>query len=120
MLADLGFDPQPAGGGHADGDRHASGGMDGSGHAGGGGGADPPDRIRLRHCPFLELAEEYGTVVCPLHLGLMQGALAELRAPVAATRLEPFAEPDACVAHLAPIGSGHGRPRGGSTGSPYP
>ena len=61
----------------------------------------PPDRIRLRHCPFLELAEEYGSIVCPLHLGLMQGALAELGAPVEATRLEPFAEPDACLAHLA-------------------
>lgn len=61
----------------------------------------PPGRIRLRHCPFLELAEEYGPIVCPLHLGLMQGALAELRSPVEAVRLEPFAEPAACVAHLA-------------------
>jgi hypothetical protein len=26
--------------------------------------------------------------------------LTELRSPVAATRLEPFAEPDACLAHL--------------------
>lgn len=60
-----------------------------------------PHRIRLRHCPFLELAEEYGQLVCPLHLGLMQGALAELGTPLAATRLEPFAEPDACLAHLA-------------------
>jgi predicted ArsR family transcriptional regulator len=59
-----------------------------------------PDRIRLRHCPFLELAEEYGHVVCPIHLGLMQGALAELRAPLRATDLEPFAEPDSCLAHL--------------------
>lgn len=61
-----------------------------------------PSRIRLRHCPFLELAEEYGQLVCPLHLALMQGALAELRAPLTATDLEPFAEPDACLAHLAP------------------
>jgi predicted ArsR family transcriptional regulator len=61
----------------------------------------PPRRIRLRHCPFLELAEEHGTLVCPLHLGLMQGALARLDAPLTATRLEPFAEPDSCVAHLA-------------------
>ncbi|WP_030421809.1 helix-turn-helix domain-containing protein [Streptomyces sp. SCSIO 75703] len=60
-----------------------------------------PDRVWLRHCPFLELAEEHGEIVCPLHLGLMQGALAELDAPLAATRLEPFAEPDACLAHLA-------------------
>ncbi|WP_399890354.1 helix-turn-helix transcriptional regulator [Streptomyces sp. BBFR51] len=81
MLADLGFDPRPAG-------------DDG-----------PTDRVWLRHCPFLELAEEHGSIVCPLHLGLMQGALAELRAPVAAVRLEPFAEPDACLAHLSATGA---------------
>ncbi len=79
MLADLGFDPDPA---------DATTG--------------PPSQVRLRHCPFLELAEEYGSIVCPLHLGLMQGALTELRAPVAAGVLEPFAEPDACLAHLVP------------------
>ncbi|WP_251095942.1 helix-turn-helix domain-containing protein [Streptomyces sp. Caat 7-52] len=60
-----------------------------------------PERIRLRHCPFLELAEEQGGLVCSLHLGLMQGALAQLGAPLTATALEPFAEPDSCVAHLA-------------------
>jgi predicted ArsR family transcriptional regulator len=59
-----------------------------------------PRMIRLRHCPFLELAEEHGPLVCRIHLGLMQGALAELRAPLAATGLEPFAEPDACLVHL--------------------
>ncbi|TDC70878.1 ArsR family transcriptional regulator [Actinomadura sp. GC306] len=58
------------------------------------------DVIRLRHCPFLELAEEYGPLVCDVHLGLMQGALTELDAPVEAQRLEPFAEPGACLAHL--------------------
>ncbi|MGX4688258.1 helix-turn-helix transcriptional regulator [Streptomyces sp. JNUCC 63] len=79
LLDDLGFAPEPEGGG--------------AGKA--------PERIRLRHCPFLELAEEYGQLVCPVHLGLMQGALAELRAPLAATGLEPFAEPDSCLAHLA-------------------
>ncbi len=30
----------------------------------------------------------------------MQGALKELDAPVEADRLEPFAEPGACLAHL--------------------
>ncbi len=59
-----------------------------------------PTMIRLRHCPFLELAEDYGQLVCRIHLGLMQGALAELRTPVTATDLEPFAEPGACLAHL--------------------
>lgn len=65
-------------------------------------GGDAAERLRLRHCPFLELAEEYSSTLCPLHLGLMQGALTEIRAPITATSLEPFAEPDACIVHLAP------------------
>ena len=63
------------------------------------------DHVDLRHCPFLELAEDRARVVCPVHLGLMQGALAEWRAPVTVDRLEPFVEPDRCVAHLAPAGT---------------
>ncbi|MGW5370014.1 helix-turn-helix transcriptional regulator [Streptomyces sp. NPDC004011] len=79
LLDDMGFAPRPEG-------------------ASGPGG--PPARIRLEHCPFLELAEEYGRLVCPLHLGLMQGALSGLGAPLTATGLEPFAEPGFCLAHL--------------------
>src|SRR5215470_13465275 len=62
-------------------------------------------RLRLRECPFLEVARQHQDVVCPLHLGFMQGALAQMRAPVSATRLEPFAEPSVCVAHLRPASS---------------
>ncbi|MCT2588651.1 ArsR family transcriptional regulator [Streptomyces sp. N2-109] len=76
LLTDLGFAPEPQG------------------------GAPVPEAIRLRHCPFLELAEEHGSIVCSIHLGLMQGALTQMRAPVAAARLKPFAEPDVCLAHL--------------------
>ena len=54
----------------------------------------------LRHCPFQELATSYQAVICPLHLGLIQGALAELTIGVEADSLEPFAEPGACVGHL--------------------
>lgn len=64
-------------------------------------GAKKDTSIRLRHCPFLELAEEFGSVVCPVHLGLMQGALEQMDAPITATGLEPFAAPDACVVRLA-------------------
>jgi predicted ArsR family transcriptional regulator len=60
------------------------------------------DRLGLRNCPFLELAESGGEVVCPVHLGVMQGAMAGWDAPVTVDRLERFAEPDLCVAHLAP------------------
>jgi predicted ArsR family transcriptional regulator len=59
-------------------------------------------RILLHHCPFREVAEEHGEVVCSIHLGVMQGLLTELDAPLEAQRLEPFVEPSLCVAHLAP------------------
>jgi predicted ArsR family transcriptional regulator len=57
-------------------------------------------QIVLRRCPFQEVATTYQAVICPLHLGLIRGALAELETGVEAERLEPFAEPGACVAHL--------------------
>lgn len=67
--------------------------------------ADDLDRpvIPLRHCPFREVAQQHAEVVCSLHLGLIRGALAEVRAPLEATRLEPFVGPSLCLAHLAPI-----------------
>lgn len=57
-------------------------------------------KIGLRHCPFLELSAARGDVVCPIHLGLMQGALEEWDAGVRVERLDAFVEPDLCVAHL--------------------
>jgi predicted ArsR family transcriptional regulator len=54
----------------------------------------------LRRCPFQEVATAYQTVICPVHLGLMRGALAELATGVEADSLQPFAEPGACVGHL--------------------
>lgn len=59
--------------------------------------------IPLRRCPFREVAEQHKDVVCALHLGLMRGVLAEVRAPLAADRLEPFVEPSLCLAHLTPV-----------------
>lgn len=58
-------------------------------------------QVLLHHCPFRETAEEHREVVCSIHLGLMQGVLSELNAPVAAERLDPFVEPNLCVTHLA-------------------
>lgn len=77
VLADAGFAPE----------------MDIASHDGEG-------RIGLWQCPFLEIAEENRELVCSLHLGLMRGALSAARAPLAVERLEPFAEPSRCVAHL--------------------
>ena len=63
--------------------------------------------IRLRHCPFVEVVGETDrgperpNVICSLHLGVMQGALAAMNGPVTVDRLDAFVEPDLCVAHLA-------------------
>jgi predicted ArsR family transcriptional regulator len=63
-------------------------------------------QLALRHCPFLELAESCTDVVCPIHLGLMQGALEAWDAPVAVERMDAFVEPGLCVAHLNPVAAG--------------
>jgi predicted ArsR family transcriptional regulator len=76
LLEELGFAPEP---------RDADGGT----------------QIGLRHCPFLEVAEAHAQIVCPIHLGLMQGALEAWDAAPTVTRLEPFVEPDLCIAHLS-------------------
>jgi predicted ArsR family transcriptional regulator len=57
-------------------------------------------QIGLRHCPFLDLAQTQARVVCQVHLGLMQGAITASGASATVDRLEPFAEPDLCLAHL--------------------
>jgi predicted ArsR family transcriptional regulator len=63
-------------------------------------GAPADNQIPLRHCPFHDLAQTRSAVVCPIHLGLMQGALQSWRSPLSVERLDPFVEPDLCIAHL--------------------
>ncbi|OMC41139.1 transcriptional regulator [Mycobacterium sp. IS-2888] len=75
VLDDLGFAPE----------RRAAGGE---------------QQVGLRHCPFLEVAENRTNVICPVHLGFMQGAMEAWGAPVAVERLDEFVEPDLCLAHL--------------------
>jgi predicted ArsR family transcriptional regulator len=57
----------------------------------------------LKRCPFQEEATTYQSVICPLHLGLIRGALTELGTGVEADWLQPFAEPSACVGHLTGV-----------------
>lgn len=60
----------------------------------------PGNAIGLRNCPFLELVDSHAQILCPLHLGVMQGAMTVLTTDVAVDRLEPFAEPGLCLAHV--------------------
>lgn len=57
------------------------------------------DAIELHRCPFGQVAGRHSAVVCGVHLGLLQGALEERRAPVDAA-LEPFVSPRMCRARL--------------------
>jgi predicted ArsR family transcriptional regulator len=57
-------------------------------------------RIEMRRCPFYALAESDPGVVCTLHRGIIDGALAQVGSPQRVERLDPFVEPTLCVAHL--------------------
>lgn len=59
-------------------------------------------RMGLHQCPFREVAERHKDVICSIHLGMMRGALAQMRAPLSAERLDPFVESSLCVAQLTP------------------
>ncbi|HVP75396.1 MAG TPA: helix-turn-helix domain-containing protein [Gaiellaceae bacterium] len=58
------------------------------------------DEIRMRNCPFRDLAESSAGIVCAVHQGLISGALAELGSDLCVERLEAFVEPDLCIARL--------------------
>ncbi|HEU0304102.1 MAG TPA: helix-turn-helix domain-containing protein [Gaiellaceae bacterium] len=55
--------------------------------------------IRLRRCPFLDLAEQHPEVVCSVHRGLLAGAL-DGQARDVEVELEPFAGPSLCLVRL--------------------
>ena len=56
--------------------------------------------IRMRRCPFHDLAESHPEIVCTVHEGLLSGALEELGAPLEVDRLDAFVRPDLCVARF--------------------
>jgi predicted ArsR family transcriptional regulator len=57
---------------------------------------DSEASVRLTCCPLLEAARRQPEVVCGVHLGIVQGALAEWRLPLTGVDLLPFSEPGAC------------------------
>lgn len=57
--------------------------------------------VRLTRCPLLEAAHRSPEVVCSVHLGLVSGALEEYGTDPEGSDLVPFAEPGACLLHLA-------------------
>lgn len=94
LMGRLGFDPAPGADGH---------------------------EIVLRRCPYAELAREQRPVVCGVHLGMIEGTLEQLDAPVGVAAFEPFAidDPLRCVITLTPYAAGTGSPAA-PTPSPPP
>lgn len=78
LLTDLGFAPEP---------EPASG--------------RGPARVRLTTCPLLAAARQHPDIVCAVHLGLLRGAVQAYGGRPEQVDLEPFAEPGACLLHLA-------------------
>lgn len=58
------------------------------------------DTVEMRRCPFYALAETSPEVICTLHHGVIDGALAEAGSDEEVDRLDPFVEPGLCIAHL--------------------
>lgn len=57
--------------------------------------------VALRRCPLLDVARQHTSVVCQVHLGLVQGAMREMGHDSPEADLIPFAEPGACRLFLA-------------------
>ena len=55
--------------------------------------------VRLRRCPYYDLAEQHPEVVCSVHKGLIAGALDELGSDLD-VELAPFVEPSVCLVRL--------------------
>ena len=54
----------------------------------------------MAHCPFHDLVEAHGDVVCTVHEGLIEGALDALGGSVRLRELVPYERPGVCVARL--------------------
>jgi predicted ArsR family transcriptional regulator len=50
---------------------------------------DEAGTIRLRNCPFHQLAEQHRDIVCGMNLGLIEGLVAGLQVPEARPALDP-------------------------------
>lgn len=57
--------------------------------------------IAMTTCPYKEVAVRHPTVVCPMHLGMLRGAISCVDPDDCIhLQLEPFARPDACLLHV--------------------
>ena len=75
--------------------------------------------IRMRRCPYHELAETQPDIVCAVHRGLISGALEELGSELEIHALDVFVQPDLGIARLGAPGPDRVT-RGERRGGPQP
>lgn len=56
--------------------------------------------VRLTRCPMLEAAHRNPRLICSVHLGVVTGAMTQFGGDGTASRLDPFAQPGACVLRI--------------------
>jgi predicted ArsR family transcriptional regulator len=62
----------------------------------------PRTHLVFHNCPFVDSARANPDVVCRLHGGMVNGALAELRSAQRVVELVPLVEPHQCCAWMGP------------------
>ncbi|MET9887439.1 helix-turn-helix domain-containing protein [Streptomyces sp. NPDC006430] len=80
LLGEIGFAPEPEDAAEAEGEGRNQG----------------ETRVRLPHCPFIEVAREHPGVICNVHAGLVRAGYSALGGVPDGVSLHPFAEPGAC------------------------
>jgi predicted ArsR family transcriptional regulator len=63
-------------------------------------GVDDAPELRMFRCPFGITPEAPAPQICRAHVGLIRGAIDELRTPLEIERLEVYPEPAYCSLHL--------------------
>ncbi|SFR62825.1 helix-turn-helix transcriptional regulator [Microbacterium azadirachtae] len=66
--------------------------------------------VELTPCPHAAARPEHRPVLCQVHLGLMQGVLAQAGGPLAARCVRSAARPEECTVELVRTGSGDADP----------
>lgn len=56
--------------------------------------------VELTRCPLIEAASKHPDIVCGVHLGIVQGAFAEMGFDGTESTLLPFSAPGRCTLHL--------------------
>lgn len=76
--------------------------------------------FELKPCPFHELLDEHGAIVCAVHARLIQDQLEQVTGPLSIRELQPFVTPHQCriaLSHAEDPEAGERPPKAGHAGT---